>query len=112
MPKPMTDTQSKIYDFILSFLSKEKTLPTHVDICERFDYSSPNAAHLHIKALTKKGWLEKGSDKSKRANYKPIFIELHITRTEEEQDGTTGNYTPNPISYEAIRYWARSKSNR
>jgi SOS-response transcriptional repressor LexA len=112
MPKPMTAKQSKIYDFILIFLGREKTTPTFSEINKEFKFSSPNSANVHIKALIKKGWLEKRSDKSIRNNYKPIHIELTITRTEEEQDGTTGNYPPNPISYEAIRHWNRSKEQR
>ena len=83
MPKPMTDSQSKIYDFILNFLVKNFTLPTFADISDEFNFSSPNAAQEHIKALIKKGWLEKRSAKAVKLNYKPIFIELTLTRTEE-----------------------------
>ena len=83
MPKPLTDKQSIVYDYILYSLAKEYTLPTLKEIASDLGMSSPNAANDFIKSLVKKGWLEKRSDKSKRANYKPIFIELTITRTEE-----------------------------
>ncbi len=83
MPKPMTDAQSKVYDFILCHLGKNFTLPTFADISKEFKFSSPNAAQQHIKALIKKGWLERASKKRKKSNYKPIHIELTIIRTED-----------------------------
>tara|TARA_Y100000361_G_scaffold124036_1_gene116951 strand:+ start:274 stop:528 length:255 start_codon:yes stop_codon:yes gene_type:complete len=83
MPKPMTDAQSKVYEFILYHLVKCFTLPTFAEISHGCKFSSPNAAQEHIKALIKKGWLEKASKKRKKLNYKPIYIELTITRTED-----------------------------
>ena len=58
-----TDNLSPRQQDVLSYLQwhlKEKNYsPTMKDISDHFDWTSPNAAHIHIKALASKGFVLK-----------------------------------------------------
>jgi SOS-response transcriptional repressor LexA len=42
---------------MLAFHDREGVWPTVREICDEFDYASTNAAHAHLAALKKKGWV-------------------------------------------------------
>ena len=54
----LTERQSEILDFIRQRIKYEGAPPTRADICTRFNFSSPNAAEGHLRALSAKGYVE------------------------------------------------------
>lgn len=70
----LTPKQRKIYDFIRSKIEGRGYGPTVREIGEHFDIKSPNGVMCHLKALVKKGLIER-KEKSARAiqlvDYKP-----------------------------------------
>ncbi len=55
--RELTAKQEKILSFIEEFWSSYSLSPTYQEIQERFGFESPNAAHKHVQALVKKGFL-------------------------------------------------------
>jgi repressor LexA len=53
--KTLTETQSRIFDFIREHIADMGYPPTRTDICRHFGYRSPNAAEDHLRALERKG---------------------------------------------------------
>ncbi len=58
----LTKQQAKVLDFIWSRVSKRKPPPTCREICTRFCWSSAEAAHAHLRALRRKGWIDSEKD--------------------------------------------------
>lgn len=63
--KNLTDAQQSILDFISSHLNERQVPPTYDEICSEFGFKSKNAAETHVKALIKKGYLEKRSGQAR-----------------------------------------------
>ena len=63
---PLTDAQRAVFDFIIEYMRENQCPPTIRDICERFDFSSPNGAMFHIEVLEKKGWITRSADNKAR----------------------------------------------
>lgn len=57
MPK-LTSRQEEILSFIKSYIQTHGYPPTRSDIASEFNFSSPNAAEDHLKALAKKNFIE------------------------------------------------------
>jgi repressor LexA len=57
MTKGLTDRQSQVLEFINSFLATQGYPPTVREVASHFGFRSPRAAHDHMKALQKKGFL-------------------------------------------------------
>jgi repressor LexA len=55
-----TDRQQEILDFIRDQQSSRGVTPSRAEIQEHFGFSSPNAVTAHLKALEKKGALQRG----------------------------------------------------
>ena len=56
--KELTEKQQAVLDFIKEYLKVNGRPPSYQDICDYFDWSSPNAAAAHVKFLEKKGAIE------------------------------------------------------
>lgn len=54
----LTERQAQVLDFIRDFAGECGYPPTRVEIAAYFQWSSPNAAEEHIKALARKGYLK------------------------------------------------------
>lgn len=54
----LTDKQAEILEFIRLYTLKFKRSPTHQEIQMGFDFHSVNAATQHVRALTRKGWIQ------------------------------------------------------
>lgn len=61
MGEQLTPRQRSILEFIRSQISVEGRSPTVREICAQFNFKSTNGARDHLKALIKKGYLERDS---------------------------------------------------
>lgn len=57
MTKGLTSRQKQVLDFINAFLTRNGFPPTVREVAENFGFKSPRAAHDHMKALQRKGYL-------------------------------------------------------
>lgn len=57
MTRGLTDRQAQVLEFIQQFLNEQGYPPTVREVAARFGFRSPRAAHDHMKALEKKGFL-------------------------------------------------------
>jgi repressor LexA len=55
----LTDKQEDIYNYIRKHIETKGFPPAIRDICEEFGISSPNGVMCHLKALEKKGYIER-----------------------------------------------------
>ncbi|MBA4064105.1 MAG: repressor LexA [Isosphaera sp.] len=73
---PLTDKQEKIYNFIRRHIETKGFPPAIRDICDEFGISSPNGVMCHLKALQKKGYINRVEkrDNQQRAQARGITI--------------------------------------
>jgi repressor LexA len=57
MVKPLTDIQATTLEFIQDFVKDNGYPPTVRQVADRLGLASPSTAHLHIRALQKKGYI-------------------------------------------------------
>lgn len=62
---PLTERQGKIFDFILSNITRFGYPPTIPEIQEKFCFRSPNAVQDHLEALERKGYISRRPHKSR-----------------------------------------------
>lgn len=80
--KKLTKRQNEVLQFIKDFIADEGYPPTRANICNALGFRSPNAAEDHLKALSKKGWIEMLSGSSRgirvipESNQKSTFAGL------------------------------------
>lgn len=58
MKNELTPRQGEILNFIRRHIERDGMPPTRADICEAFDFKSPNAAEAHLRTLARKGTIE------------------------------------------------------
>ncbi len=63
--KPLTEKQSKIYEFIASWQETRGYPPTQGEIRDHFGFGSPNAVRTHLKLIEKKGYIRLNSGKAR-----------------------------------------------
>ncbi len=56
--KPLTERQRKVLELIRQHLAREGMPPTRAEIARALGFSSTNTADAHLRALTKKGYIE------------------------------------------------------
>jgi repressor LexA len=73
---PLTSKQQAIYNFIRKHIETKGFPPAIRDICEEFSISSPNGVMCHLKALQKKGYINRVEkrDNKQRAQARGITI--------------------------------------
>lgn len=73
---PLTDKQQAIYNFIRKTIETKGFPPAIRDICDEFGISSPNGVMCHLKALQKKGYINRVEkrDNQQRAQARGITI--------------------------------------
>jgi repressor LexA len=73
---PLTTKQEAIYNFIRKHIENKGYPPSIRDICEEFEISSPNGVMCHLKALQKKGFINRVEkrDNNQRAQARGITI--------------------------------------
>jgi repressor LexA len=73
--QPLTDKQQKIYNFIRKHIETKGYPPAIRDICDAFSISSPNGVMCHLKALEKKGYINRVTKKeNEKAQARGITI--------------------------------------
>jgi repressor LexA len=71
----LTDKQQKIYNYIRKHIETKGFPPAIRDICEEFGISSPNGVMCHLKALEKKGYIDRVTKKdNQKAQARGITI--------------------------------------
>lgn len=80
MSKTLTDKQRAIFDYCVDFFHKNHRLPSHKDVCQQFNFTASNSAAGHLKALVKKGWLEK----TDRFHYKFRDVDVDLVPVNNE----------------------------
>lgn len=65
LQETLTKKQKKVFDFICSRISKVGFGPTIREIADEMGISSPNGVVGHLRALEKKGLIERASNKSR-----------------------------------------------
>jgi repressor LexA len=72
---PLTAKQKKILDYILRTIQEQGYPPAIRDICAAFDIRSPNGVMCHLRALQKKGYIQRAEKRGeKRAQARGITI--------------------------------------
>lgn len=77
MTKSLTQNQSRVFEFIKSFIADNQYPPTRVEIAEHMGYASPSSAEQYIEALVRKGVLRK---------VKGISRGIRVCEAKREQD--------------------------
>jgi repressor LexA len=73
--QPLTDKQNKIFIFIRKHIESKGYPPAIRDICNAFSISSPNGVMCHLKALEKKGYINRVTKKeNEKAQARGITI--------------------------------------
>lgn len=60
-----TKRQDEVLDFIKWHISDKGWAPTYREICEKLGFGSTAAAHNHLLALEKKGYVKLGNSKAR-----------------------------------------------
>ena len=66
MKAELTEAQSKVYNFIARTIHTNGIAPTIREIMAEFNFASTNAAVIHIRNLTRLGYLSVGQDRKAR----------------------------------------------
>ena len=77
--QPLTARQARVFDFILEVTEKNGYAPSIREIADEMGFTSPNGVTGHLKALERKGYIERTSNKSRS-----------IVPTEEFREGRAG----------------------
>ena len=57
--RPLTDKQRAIYEWIVHFFNLERCIPSYREIMEAFGFKSTNAVAVHLRAIEKKGYIQR-----------------------------------------------------
>ena len=63
----LTDTQRQIFDYIRDYIEKNGYPPAIRDIGDAFEIKSPNGVMCHLRALKKKGYIERDEKNENRS---------------------------------------------
>lgn len=55
----LTDRQMLVYNYIRNRIANGRPAPTVREICDAFEIRSPNGVICHLRALVRKGWIER-----------------------------------------------------
>ena len=67
--QPLTSRQKEILDFMEAFTVEEGYPPTVREICKATGLKSPRSVSQHLQALERKGYIERGRDKSRAIRF-------------------------------------------
>lgn len=68
----LTDRQNIVLHCVKWWIEKYGYPPTYREICAQLDIGSTNAAHNHMLALEKKGYVQLGSSKARAIKVLPV----------------------------------------
>lgn len=55
--RPLTPAQTRVLEFVRTYIAREKVPPTRREIAEALGFRSNNAAEEHLVALQRKGFV-------------------------------------------------------
>lgn len=58
MSAQMTDSQQRVYDYVVAYIEENGYSPTVRQICDGLGYSSTATVQQHIRGLVHKGFLQ------------------------------------------------------
>lgn len=61
MKQQLSEAQEQVYGFMVGYFEQNDQLPSLEAMCEKFGWSSVNAAADHQKVLERKGWIERNA---------------------------------------------------
>jgi len=67
--QPLTDRQKEILEFMESFVRDNGYPPTVREMCKATGLKSPRSVSQHLQALERKGYIERGRDKSRAIRF-------------------------------------------
>jgi SOS-response transcriptional repressor LexA len=73
-PLPLTTAQHDVYLYLYEHARDCGFQPSLNEMCDRFDWSSRNAAAIHLKAIAKKGWIGLRASGGRRGESRAIEI--------------------------------------
>jgi len=73
--RPLTDKQARILEFIRRQITRQGRPPTLREIAAKFRFASIYAAHCHLEALVKKGYIERSSCSSRGIRLSAAMLE-------------------------------------
>ncbi|MCX7663983.1 MAG: transcriptional repressor LexA [Gemmataceae bacterium] len=87
---PLTETQAKVFEYILDSIKNRGFAPSIRDICHEFNWDSPNGAICHLKALERKGYIVRPKDERipGKKIARGIVIPSHIGRKPQSSEGS------------------------
>ena len=65
-PRQLTKLQRRVLMYLIHHRDRMGYLPSRREISKRFGWSSPTAAHGHMIALQKKGYLKLGAGEARK----------------------------------------------
>jgi len=72
-PDMLTPAQARVLTFIQKRITQIGEAPTRKEICQAFDFASPNAAQAHLKALERKGAITLTGSAARSIRLNPKF---------------------------------------
>lgn len=71
--KNLSKRQKEVLDFIVSYIKDNDIPPSHSEIAEFLNVSSPATVHEHLSALVSKGYLKKGFNEKRSIRLTPVI---------------------------------------
>ncbi|MDA0840924.1 MAG: IS200/IS605 family transposase [Planctomycetota bacterium] len=106
----LTDRQLEILTFLAEFIDDKEYPPTLKEIGDNFGIKHPNGVRNHLLALEKKGFIEKGAERSRaiRIKKRPKALSRAIAQVKERVNKKRGIY----YSLEVYLAWCTRKGRR
>jgi len=119
MPKPLTNLERRILDYIVEYLRRNTYQPSIREIGSRFGIKSTKTVSEYLQSLADKGWIERDSSRSR--GVRVIGLDMHpstvtVPQLEDGQDaleldrriaGGAGTFmlsmSADPVAPEGIR---------
>lgn len=76
--KPLTVSQQRVLDFILSFWQENKFSPSIMEITQAMGFASPTASEDHVSRLQRKGFISRKAGVAR--SIVPTKISDHLER--------------------------------
>lgn len=101
----LTARQRMIFDFLVEFSQREGYPPTMREIGEFFGIRSTNAVHEHLRALERKGWVERaeGASRGVRVVRQPGGVAAAPVVVVDEEGVDPGSEVPTARSGDVIQ---------
>lgn len=92
LPSRLTRTQEDVLRFVMQYIRSNCRPPSVAEVSAQFGWRSPNASHVHLNALKKKGYLDNSKELSgvsrglmpvRHPDGRPVRLEWFTVEIEE-----------------------------